>query len=102
MADGMHDLGALVDGGLPANGWEALASSLFSNGLGQITGNGKRVSQSGGQMGYLLTPVPEPATLVLLGCSVMLLPRRICRSAVPREQSRKLVFAWNMTFASNK
>jgi hypothetical protein len=69
IADGLHDLGALVDGGLPANGWEYLANAIRANGRGQILGYGKLTSQSAGQMPYLLTPtVPEPSTILLLGC----------------------------------
>src|SRR5262249_4991024 len=64
VADGLHDLGALVDGGLTANGWEYLASAFRDNGLGQILGSGL-LSQSGGGLAYLLTPVPEPSTLTL-------------------------------------
>jgi hypothetical protein len=67
IADGLHDLGSLVDGGLTANGWDYLASALRANGLGQILGHGKLTSQSTGQMPYLLTPVvvPEPSTFAL-------------------------------------
>ena len=56
LADGLHDLGSLADGGLAANDWDLLASALSTNGLGQIIGHGKLASQSGGQMAYLLTP----------------------------------------------
>ncbi len=65
IADGLHDLGSLVDGGLAANGWESLlgdsavkpVSTATVNALGQILGFGKRSSQTGGQFPYLLTPV---------------------------------------------
>lgn len=66
-ADGLHDLGALVDGGLAANGWDSLANAIRANGLGQILGSGKLTSQSGGQMAYLLTPIiPEPPAFLLV------------------------------------
>jgi hypothetical protein len=57
IADGVHDLGSLVDGGLTAEGWDFLAIAIRANGLGQILGQGKLTSQSSGQMPYLLTPV---------------------------------------------
>jgi hypothetical protein len=58
VADGLHDLGSLVNGGLAANGWDLLANAIRANGLGHILGHGKLTSQSGGQMAYLLNPVP--------------------------------------------
>ena len=66
IADGMHDLGSLVDGGLPANGWEYLAWTLRANKRGQIIGYGKLTSQPSGSMAFLLTPVPEPSTFALV------------------------------------
>jgi hypothetical protein len=65
IADGLHDLGSFVDGGLAANGWDLLlgdisdkyASTATVNVLGQVLGFGKRTSQSGGQHPYLLTPI---------------------------------------------
>jgi hypothetical protein len=66
IADGLHDLGVLVDGGLTANGWSSLASVLRTNGQGQILGHGRLTSQTGGQMAYLLTPIPEPSTFILV------------------------------------
>ena len=59
IADGLHDLGSLVDGGLATNGWDSLASAIRTNGQGQILGHGKLTSQSSGQMAYLLTPGVE-------------------------------------------
>ena len=35
IADGLHDLGSLVDGGLVANGWDSLATPMSRSGLGQ-------------------------------------------------------------------
>jgi hypothetical protein len=78
VADGLHDLGSLVDGGLAANGWDYLASVIRINGLGQILGRGKLASQDFGEMPYLLTPVPEPGGLLLvtLGAMGLLVYRR--------------------------
>ena len=91
IADGLHDLGSLVDGGLAANGWDYLASAIRANGLGQILGYGKLTSQSGGQMAYLLTPiaVPEPSTFLLAAAAFagLLLPRR----AVGSRERRTLI-----------
>lgn len=56
MADGLHDLGSLVDLDLSVHGWEYLADTVRANELGQILGHGKLTSQSGGQMAYLLKP----------------------------------------------
>jgi hypothetical protein len=55
IADGLRDLGSLVDGDLESSGWHFLASVFRANGLGQILGNGKLASQSSGQMAYLLS-----------------------------------------------
>ena len=77
IADGLHDLGSLVDGGLAANGWDWLAIAVRANGAGQILGLGKTSSQSGGQMAYLLTPIPEPAGgAIALVAAITLLARR--------------------------
>ena len=57
IADGLHDLGSLVEGGLAANGWDSLANAIRTNGLGQILGLGQLTTQSGGWMPYLLTRV---------------------------------------------
>jgi hypothetical protein len=73
IAGGLHDLGALVDGGLTANGWDALATAVRADPMGEIVGWGKLLSQSSGQMTYLLTPVPEPSTLALIGFGALLL-----------------------------
>ena len=80
VADGLHDLGSLVEGGLPANGWDYLADSIRANGLGQILGHGNLISQTGGQMAYLLTPaVPEPTSFLILvtaAAAIFFSPRR--------------------------
>ena len=57
VADGLHDLGPLVDGGLAANGWEHLATALGANSLGQIIGTGARTGGGDGSVTYLLTPL---------------------------------------------
>jgi formylglycine-generating enzyme required for sulfatase activity len=80
VADGLHDLGALVDGGLSTNGWASLASALRANGLGQILGHGRLTSPSA-SMAYLLTPVPEPSTIVLAAAGLGLLFARRRRRA---------------------
>jgi hypothetical protein len=84
VADGPHDLGALVDGGLAANGWDVLADAIRTNGLGQILGHGKLASQSSGQMAYLLTPIPEPSALVLLTVTLVALVAK--RRVIPRSR----------------
>jgi hypothetical protein len=55
VADGLHDLGSLVDGGLTAHGWESLAMAIRGNGLGQIIGSGALISQAG--QPFLLKPI---------------------------------------------
>ena len=66
ISDGFHELGLLVDGGLTGNGWEQLYSAANMNGHGDIVGAGTLISQSGGQVVFVMSPVPEPSTLVLL------------------------------------
>jgi hypothetical protein len=83
IADGFHDLGSLVDGGLGDNGWEYLAHAIRANGLGQILGHGKLRSESGGQLAYLLTPVvPEPSSIVLGALTFLTLLQRRRKKAV--------------------
>lgn len=76
LEDGLHDLGALVDGGLAANGWQWLASAVRENGLGQIVGSGRPSSQSTAAMAFLLTPVPEPGALALCLIAAGCIPQR--------------------------
>jgi len=59
-ADGFNSLDLLVSGGLAANGWERLHEAYEANAAGQIMGYGKRLDQTGGQMGFLLTVADEP------------------------------------------
>jgi hypothetical protein len=84
VADGLHDLGSVVDGGLAANGWDWLAYAFRANGRGQILGHGKLSTQTGGQTAYLLTPIiPEPSSLALIALCAPLL---ITRHRRPRSQ----------------
>jgi formylglycine-generating enzyme required for sulfatase activity len=55
VAEGLHDLGSLVDGGLNANGWESLAIAIRGNGLGQIIGSGGLISLA--SQPFLLKPI---------------------------------------------
>jgi hypothetical protein len=72
--DGAVDLGALVAGGLTAEGWDRLASAVRANGLGMIIGQGNLLS--GGEIGYLLVPVPEPGTGLLVTAGLLGLAMR--------------------------
>ncbi len=79
VADGLHDLGSLVNGGLAANGWDYLEWTIDPAG-GYIAGFGEPLGGGGGGYGYgpgdpfayLLSPlqqqgeIPEPASLTLL------------------------------------
>lgn len=58
---GMVDLNSLID---PLSGWDLLYAFAI-NDNGQITGQG---IIDGDRHAFLLTPVPEPSTLVL-GCA---------------------------------
>jgi hypothetical protein len=74
IADGLHDLGSLVNGGVTANGWQFLADAIRANGKVRILGYGILTPQSGGQTAYLLTSaVPEPPPGVVLGSVVCML-----------------------------
>jgi hypothetical protein len=76
LAEGLHDLGSLVDGGLAANGWEQLATGFRVGGKHQILGSGLLTTQTGGQMPYLLTQIPEPSTAVILFLATVLFSLR--------------------------
>ncbi|MBX3412576.1 MAG: DUF3466 family protein [Pirellulales bacterium] len=65
-SDGLWDLGALVDGGLSANGWEHLARGMRANGLGYISGYGLAAGlPPGSRSEFLMVPVPEPGSRLL-------------------------------------
>jgi probable HAF family extracellular repeat protein len=72
----MEDLNSLI----PANSGWLLKQASAINDAGQIAGYG---TIHGETHAFLLTPMPEPAGLSLLGlCSVALLGRRRMISAV--------------------
>jgi hypothetical protein len=73
--DRFYDLGALVEGGLGANGWAALNRAIEMSTLGHIRGQG--TITDGTNLPYLLTPVPEPTGVALLAVTaIAVLPRR--------------------------
>ncbi len=61
----MTDLNSLID---PSSGWE-LDSAQAINDAGQIVGYG--INGLGQEHAFLLTPTPEPSTLVLLGVAAI-------------------------------
>jgi probable HAF family extracellular repeat protein len=72
---GMFDLNTFIDA---SSGW-ALTSAASINDLGQIVG----IGTIGGQArAFLLTPVPEPDSILLVGCATFTL-------IVSRRQSRE-------------
>jgi hypothetical protein len=56
LEDGLHDLGALVEGGLSADGWEWLATAAGLNEAGQIIGRGRRGPNLTNTYAYFMTP----------------------------------------------
>lgn len=70
VADGLHDLGLLVDD-LTADGWLQLAISIATDDAGRIIGQGSLQGMTG-SAAYLLTPapVPLPAALWLFGAGL--------------------------------
>ncbi|HEV2294032.1 MAG TPA: hypothetical protein VGR35_09250 [Tepidisphaeraceae bacterium] len=73
-----HDLGAVVDGGLTAEGWASLNSATDLSELRHILGSGTLSDPlGGGSMPFLMTPIPEPTGLAMLALGgLALLPRR--------------------------
>ena len=68
----MWDLVDLLDGGNPLNGgWTTLYSGQGINDSGWITGYGELFAD-GELHAFLMTPVPEPGTLALLGLGLPL------------------------------
>ena len=66
----MQDLNSLID---PASGW-TLENAYAINDSGQIVGNG--TNALGQQDAFLLTPVPEPVTLLPTALCLLILRRR--------------------------
>ncbi len=66
----MTDINTLID---PAGGL-TLVSGLGINNAGQICGYG--IDLQGNEQAFLLTPVPEPTTLLLLGLSALMARRQ--------------------------
>jgi probable HAF family extracellular repeat protein len=66
----MTALNSLTD---PSAGWD-LRYAYSINDSGQIVGQG--INSSGEQHAFLLTPIPEPATICLLGLSGLLFHRK--------------------------
>jgi probable HAF family extracellular repeat protein len=62
---GMQDLNALID---PSSGWTLQFGTAINN-EGQIVGYG--MNPMGAQDAFLLTPVPEPSAICLLGAGVI-------------------------------
>ncbi|MGB7157271.1 MAG: PEP-CTERM sorting domain-containing protein [Tepidisphaeraceae bacterium] len=74
-AERFHDLGTLVEDGLPASGWQALTSAIEMSDFGHIRGQGTLLD--GVNMPYILSPVPEPTGLALLAVGgLAMMPRR--------------------------
>jgi hypothetical protein len=78
VAQRFHDLGTLVAGEMTAENWSALNGAIEMSRLGHILGTGTLTAAGGGgQMAYMLTPVPEPTGLALLAATgLAMLPRR--------------------------
>ena len=82
----MTDLNALIS---PSSGW-VLQSAQGINDFGQIVGSG---TFNGQYDAFLLTPVPEPSTVVLAGLGAMGLlaaARRRGRKALPNDPRERV------------
>lgn len=80
---GLQSLQALLEPG-NAVGW-TLDQAWDVNEAGQIVGTGRRGDQA---RGFLLTPVPEPGSFVLLGLGVAVLALARRRPGRPRRHAR--------------
>ncbi len=79
VADGLHDLGELVEGGLDASGWQYLANAGRFDSTRMIVGDGLLTSQASGKARYVLIPIPEPSVHAMYLAALVLanLSRRI-------------------------
>lgn len=72
---GLTDLGALVAGGLSAQGWSTLLTPRFSDALNTIVGYGYVNGQSTGLSAFVMT-IPSPGGFVMMGLWCVGLVRR--------------------------
>lgn len=72
---GLTDLGALVSGGLTANGWRTLQNPIFADALTTLVGYGFVNGQTIGQSVFVLN-VPGPSAVGVLGLGVVVGLRR--------------------------
>jgi hypothetical protein len=66
VATGAYDLGLFIDGGLEANNWSYLADAIYAAD-GSIFGYGVMSGMPSGQVGFVVTPVPEPGIMIGVG-----------------------------------